>query len=157
VATSESLERNHPEKILLCRNTFLEGRPEEYAEFRKALSAACRYCDVPENRGALVDLLFERKWFPGGRDVLANVLVGPYSTGVGKAELRDPFVSFYRGDANQATRQRAAWILESTLESGALRLDSAQRKAALNAWTWCARRRCGPRLSRARASTLAVS
>lgn len=134
VATSESLERGHPEKILLCRNAFLSGRPEEYAEFRKALLAACRYCDEPGNRAAVVDILVARKWFPGGRDVLANVLVGPYSTGVGQAELRDPFVSFYRGDANRATRQRAAWILESTLESGALRLDSAQRRAALNAF-----------------------
>ncbi len=134
VATSESLERNHPEKILLCRNSFLAGRPEEYAEFRKALSAACRYCDVPENRAGVVDMLVARKWFPGGREVLANALIGPYSTGVGQAELRDPFVAFYRGDANRATRQRAAWILESTLESGALRLDSAQRRAGLNAF-----------------------
>lgn len=134
VATSESLERGHPEKVLLCRNSFLAEQPEEYAAFRKALLAACRYCDAPENRAAVVDFLVARKWFPGGKDVLSNVLVGPYSTGVGLAELRDPFVSFYRGDANRATRQRAAWILESTLESGALRLDSAQRRAALNAF-----------------------
>jgi ABC-type nitrate/sulfonate/bicarbonate transport system substrate-binding protein len=134
VATSESLERGHPEKILLCRKAFLDGRPEEYAEFRKALLAACRYCDVPENRAAVADLLVSRQWFPGGRDVLANALIGPYSTGAGKAELRDPFVSFYRGDANRATRQRAAWMLESTLESGALRLDSAQRRTALHAF-----------------------
>jgi ABC-type nitrate/sulfonate/bicarbonate transport system substrate-binding protein len=134
VATSETLERNHPEKILLCRDTFIHGRAEEYAELRKALSTACRYCDVKENRPALVEMMLARKWFPGSHEALANALIGPYSTGAAPAELRDPFVSFYRGDANRATRQRAAWILESTLESGALRLDASQRRAALGAF-----------------------
>jgi ABC-type nitrate/sulfonate/bicarbonate transport system substrate-binding protein len=134
VATSETLERGHPEKIVLCRDSFLSDRADEYAELRKALSAACRYCDVPENRPAMVEMMLARKWFPGSHEALANALIGPYSTGAGPAELRDPFVSFYRGDANRATRQRAAWILESTLDSGALRLDSPQRRAALEAF-----------------------
>ena len=134
VATSETLERHHPEKILLCRDTLRTGRTEEYAALRKVLTAACRYCDVPENRPALVEMMLARKWFPAGREALANALVGPYSTGAGPADLRDPFVSFYRGDANRATRQRAAWILDSTLESGALRLDASRRRAGLEAF-----------------------
>lgn len=134
VATSETLERNHPEKILLCRAAFLEGRAEEYAELRKALAAACRYCDVPENRPSIVEMMLARKWFPGSREALANALVGPFSTGAGKADLREPIVSFYRGDANRATRQRAVWFLESTLESGALRLEAPQRRAGLEAF-----------------------
>jgi hypothetical protein len=89
---------------------------------------------MPENRPALVEMMLARKWFPGSHEALANALIGPYSTGAGPADLRDPFVSFYRGDANRATRQRAAWILDSTLESGALRLDPSQRRAALDAF-----------------------
>jgi NitT/TauT family transport system ATP-binding protein len=134
VATSESLEKGHPEKILLVRSEFPRQRPDEYAALRKALVAAAKFCDAPENRPALVDLFLQRKWFPGGRDVLHNALVGPFSTGAGTPDLRTPFVSFARGDANRATRQRAAWFLESTLESGVLRLDSSGRREALEAF-----------------------
>lgn len=133
-ATSESLERNHPEKILLVRGDFFHGRPEEYAALRKAVVAACKYCDAAENRAALVDLFVERDLFPCGREVLANALIGPFATGAGNQSLREPFVSFHRGDANRATAQRAAWFVETTLESGALRLDPARRRTAMEAF-----------------------
>lgn len=136
VASSETLERGHPEKALIVREDFYAGRADEYAALRKAVLAACRYCDGPENRPAVVEILHRRRLFPCGREVLANSLVGPFSTGMGSLTLKSPFAIFSRNDANRATRQRAAWFLDAVIESGSLRLDSAQRRAGLEAFQY---------------------
>lgn len=134
VATSESLEPLHPEKVLITRPELYRERADEYAALRFALVEACRFCDVPENRKKVVDLLHARNFFPCDREALANALSGPFDTGVGKLELRNPFVIFHRNRANEVTRERAQWFLETVLEAGVLSLDARQRRLGLEAF-----------------------
>lgn len=134
VATSESLEPLHPEKVLITRPELHRERADEYAALREAIVAACRFCDVPENRKKVADLLHARNVFPCERGVLANALAGPFDTGVGKLELKNPFVIFHHSQANEITREHARWILETVRESGALNLDARQCRLGLEAF-----------------------
>jgi ABC-type nitrate/sulfonate/bicarbonate transport system substrate-binding protein len=57
VATSASLAPLHPEKVLLVRKDFAEKRADEHERLIAALLEACRYCDQPENRNQICELL----------------------------------------------------------------------------------------------------
>ena len=140
-ATSQSLEPGHPEKLLLVTENLLQERAEEYGAIRRALLAACRFCEVAENRPAIVDLLQKRNLFPFDKAVLANALVGSFQSGVGALPTsvsaptsRAAFMSFDDGDGNRASRDRAAWFLKSSVETHALQIEAHQRKQCLDAF-----------------------
>jgi len=134
VATSAQLAPGHIEKVLLMRNDSKARQPEAYSALRRALVEACKYCDQPENRASLVDLLHERGIFPLPKEALANSLVGPFFNGFEVIEQRRPFLSFYRESANRATRDRALWSIEGLVESHTLPLDVRSRNLCLDAF-----------------------
>src|SRR5580692_7833500 len=57
VATSAELVPLHPEKVLMVRQSFAHGRPDEHERLLAALLEACAYCDQPQNRRLLSELL----------------------------------------------------------------------------------------------------
>lgn len=134
VATSTTLEPRHPEKILIASESLAAGRPDEYAALQDAIVAACRFCDTDEGRAAIVDLFQSRKLFPVSREVLANGLIGPLHKGDGLEPEKATLVHFFHGDANRATRDRAVWMLDSICGPAALTLDTAQRRACIEAF-----------------------
>lgn len=133
-ATSVSLAPGHPEKVLLARNEVIHRQPEGYAALRAALLEACRFCDQAENRKAVADILHESRIFRVSREILMNSLIGPFNTGVAELETRAPFLVFHHGGANEATRERAQWCLETVAEAGALVPDGRTRKLCLDAF-----------------------
>jgi ABC-type nitrate/sulfonate/bicarbonate transport system substrate-binding protein len=134
IDTSMSLAPKHPEKVLLVRNEVLNGQPEAYLALREAVLEACRFCDQPENREAVVDILCGSHIFPLARQILKNSLVGPFNTGTAELKAPSSFVIFHRDGANEATRERAQWCLESVMETGAMAADSARHKLCLAAF-----------------------
>jgi ABC-type nitrate/sulfonate/bicarbonate transport system substrate-binding protein len=132
VATSLSLAPRHPEKVLLARNQLILRQPEAYAVLRAAILEACRFCDQPENRKTVADILHDARIFPVPRDVLMNSLVGPFHTGVMDLGSAEPFLIFHKDDANAATNERAQWCLEAVLETGALKPDARTRRLCLD-------------------------
>jgi ABC-type nitrate/sulfonate/bicarbonate transport system substrate-binding protein len=134
IATSMSLAPQHPEKVLLVRNEVLHGQPEVYSALRGAILEACRFCDQPENRQAVVDILHGSRVFPLAKQVLMNSLVGPFNTGIAELEGRDPFVIFHRDGANDPSPERAQWCLQTVVEAGALVADGSVRKLCLDAF-----------------------
>lgn len=132
VATSATLSPWHPEKILLATTDLMAT--DEYRALRRALVRACRWCDSPGNRAALVDLL-HAQFRPGlTREALANSLIGPLNTGVKAQVAGAPLHCFHRYEANAATRQRAAWYFDGLVEAGTLSGTSENRHACLNAF-----------------------
>lgn len=131
-ATSCTLAPRHPEKILLATDTFRVT--DEYRALRAAIVRACKWCDAPENRAALLDLLHEQFRERVSREALENSLVGPMNTGVKIPLSTAPLHCFYRHDANAATPQRAAWFFDGLSEAGSLPGLSEHRRACLKAF-----------------------
>ena len=134
VATSMALAPKHPEKVLIVRDEIFYRQADDYSALRSAIFEAGRFCDQPENRQAVVDILQRYPGFPVTKQVLMNSLVGPFNTGISDLEGRDPFLIFHRGDANRATRERAQWCLMTITETGALVADARTRKLCLDAF-----------------------
>ncbi|HEY5705059.1 MAG TPA: CmpA/NrtA family ABC transporter substrate-binding protein [Terrimicrobiaceae bacterium] len=134
IATSVSLAPRHPEKVLLVGNEILHRQPEGCSALREAVLEACRFCDQPENRQTVVDILHDSRVFSVTKEVLANSLIGPFNTGITKLEGQGSFLMFHRGGANSATHERAQWCLEAVIETGALVADGRARKLCLDAF-----------------------
>jgi ABC-type nitrate/sulfonate/bicarbonate transport system substrate-binding protein len=132
-ATSATLDRAHPEKVLLVSDDLRVRRSEEYALLRQAVLTACRHCETADGRAEAVELLHSRRLFTVDRSVLANSLIGPLQKGPGQSPEESPAVIFSGSNTNRATRDRALWMLDSLGCSPALSLDGPQRRACLDA------------------------
>ena len=134
VTTSASLAPDHPEKILVCTQEMAGNFPEEYAALRKAILAGCQYCESAANQPEFIDLLHERLFTSVPKETLANCLSIRPQTGVLPLSTHGPLIRFHAGDGNRASRERAAWILTSLTQTGALPLDPSQRRRCLEAF-----------------------
>ncbi|MGD9897400.1 MAG: CmpA/NrtA family ABC transporter substrate-binding protein [Candidatus Methylacidiphilaceae bacterium] len=118
-ATSADLEPNHPEKVLFVHPDFARSDPNAHTALTGSLMEACAWCDLPENRPALVDLLASRRWLNLPKEWLALSLCGPYPA---QASLPagTRFVSFSGPAANDPSPERDDWIWRNLLTTGAV-------------------------------------
>jgi ABC-type nitrate/sulfonate/bicarbonate transport system substrate-binding protein len=122
VATSVELARGHPEKILLVREDFAEKRAEEHLGLIAALLEACKWCDEPGNLGELVSLLCRPEYLNLPAKAVLPSLSGRYDYGHGRREDAGEFISFHRGNANDPTPGKIAWIADHMADNGFLKI-----------------------------------
>lgn len=113
-AWSSALHPGHPEKVLMVTQAFAETRPEEHAALVAALTQACAWCDRPENRAPLADLLADARYLNLSARVIAPALTGRFDCGHSRLENIPDFHVFHRDDANVPTQARAA-VLQAAL------------------------------------------
>ncbi|MEQ1751647.1 MAG: CmpA/NrtA family ABC transporter substrate-binding protein [Prosthecobacter sp.] len=137
VATSEQLAPEHPEKVLLMNEKFIEQNTDQARAITAALTEACAFCDAKENRAEVARVLAASGYFVGGEAILKRSLVGPFVLGTGQHADASRFHIFQRGQANEPTNERGRWLLNEFITHG---LISPQQRpeasAALEAcWT----------------------
>lgn len=111
VATSAELAPLHPEKVLMVRQSFATGRPEEHERLLAALLEACACCDSPQNRGLISDMLADASYVNAPADCLSAGLVSPLAPGREHDESLAELTIFHRHHANEPTDQKAAWVM----------------------------------------------
>lgn len=134
-ATSEQLAPEHPEKVLLTTETFIERHFDEARAIVAALREACLFCDAKENRADVARLLAESGYFGSDEEILKRSLVGPLDLGTGQSADVSRFHIFNRRDANEPTSERGRWLIDSFITHGLL-LPS-QREEATSALRDC--------------------
>lgn len=134
-ATSVELAADHPEKVFLTTETFLERHTDETRAVISALHAACAFCDAPENRADVAHILAESGYFNGSEEILKRSLVGPLDLGTGKQADVSAFHIFHRREANEPTSERGRWLLDQFIANGLLL--PVQRTDAANALRDC--------------------
>lgn len=128
-STSVSLAPAHPEKILLTRTSFAERWPEENASLLRAVDEACRWCEDPANRPALVDLLASCRWFRESRAALRPALLGPFDCGDGNRIAAADLLRFHGPGINEPTEEKAAWLLSQMRNAKLLTAERAPEGA----------------------------
>ena len=114
LATSAELAPLHPEKVLMVRQSFAAGRAEEHERLLAALLEACAFCDVPQNRLMLSDILAHPQYVNAPADCVHAGLVGPLTRN-GAHSFTDLTV-FHRHNANDPTDEKARWIMDGLYE-----------------------------------------
>lgn len=125
VATSAELAPFHPEKVLMVRQSFASGSPEEHERLLAALIEACAFCDEPQNRAGLNELLAEPRYVNAPADCLGDGLPG-------QPTLNSTI--FHRHDANEPTDERATWLMKllyDFLDQGSVKRGPATRAPVL--------------------------
>ena len=117
-AWSAAQAPGHIEKVLMVRADFAEKRPDEHRALVAALAEAGAWCDEPQNRAILVDLLARPENLNLPADILAPALVGPFDCGDGRTVPADDFLVFHRDEANAPTQARGAALLRQLIAAG---------------------------------------
>src|SRR5215471_10088491 len=122
LATSAHLAPLHPEKVLLVRREFAEKRGEEHEGLIAALLEASAFCDQPQNRNQLCDLLALPQYVNAPIECFEASLLGPAGLGNNPIHSLHGLNIFYRYRANDPTASKASWITGRLYEF--LRWDS---------------------------------
>ena len=117
-ATSAELAPGHPEKVLMVQRKYAEQHEEEHLALIAALLESCRFCDAPENRERLVEILGQRKYVGVSAQALRLSLGGLFDFGNGRIEKVPDFHVFSRGGANEPTLDRAHWVIRQMHATG---------------------------------------
>lgn len=136
-ATSEQLAPEHPEKVLLTTETFIERHFDEARAIVAALREACLFCDAKENRADVARLLAESGYFSSSEEILRRSLMGPLDLGTGQSADVSAFHIFNRRDANEPTSERGRWLVDSFITHGLLLPSQREeaRGAMRDCWT----------------------
>jgi len=110
LAASAELAPNHPEKVLAVRRDFAEECAAEHEALIAALLDACAYCDVPENRNTLAEILARREFLNCAPKDLFPALSGKMDFGHGRTKSVEDFLVFHRRSANEPSADKAAWV-----------------------------------------------
>lgn len=118
VARSEDLAPGHPEKVLMVRQTYAERSREEHLAIVAALLEACAFCNQPENREQLIDLLARREYTGAPVEALRASMGSKYDYGFGRVEESQAFNLFSGENVNEPTLERGQWVRNGLVKSG---------------------------------------
>jgi ABC-type nitrate/sulfonate/bicarbonate transport system substrate-binding protein len=125
-AWSAALSPGHVEKVLMVRSSFAERHAAAHGRLIAALAESAAWCDEPQHRAELAEILSAQAYLDLPEKVIAPTLLGRFSPRPGVIEAVPDFHVFSRGDANAPTAVRAAMLQNELVTSGLLpraRLD----------------------------------
>jgi len=119
-AWSAALSPGHVEKVLMVRNGFAERHAGEHARLIAALTEAAAWCDEPQHRAELAEILSAPACLDLPAKVIAPALLGQFTCRPGVTESVPDFHVFSKGDANAPTPARAATLQNELVAAGLL-------------------------------------
>jgi NitT/TauT family transport system ATP-binding protein len=128
VVTKSQLFPHGVEKVLAVRAA-LEHEPERLGPLLRALARAAQWCDEPDNRGELADLLARPQYVGAPAPLVSAALAGSLRL-PGGAFAGEEFMYFHRGGANAPRREEALWLYAQMLRWGQLAPSEAREAAA---------------------------
>jgi ABC-type nitrate/sulfonate/bicarbonate transport system substrate-binding protein len=102
----------HVEKVFLVPQAFHNEDPESHYALLRALYKAACYCDDPQNREHLAEVLSKEAYVGVPVKALSNALVGPFTMGKDRYVPAEDAIVFHRNDANRPTKAKARWVLD---------------------------------------------
>jgi len=116
VATSAELAPRHPEKVLMVRRDFAEERASEHERLIAALLEACAFCDRPENRPLLGEILAEPRYVNAPSNCFKGTFPTPPDNTPPASSEPAILEVFHRQKANEPTDDKAAWLVAQLYE-----------------------------------------
>ena len=110
--TTQQIWRNHPEKVLGMTQEFAEKNPRTVRALLQAVLEAQQYCDKPENRAHVAEVIARKDYVNCPVEVIAGRLRGHYDYGDGRNADEADFMRFNRdGDVPFPWRSHGEWFL----------------------------------------------
>lgn len=88
-ALTSEIWPNHPEEYLAIRADWVDANPRATKALLKAIMEAQQWCDQPENRAELIEIVSGRNFFNIPANILEPPFTGQYAMGDGKSAIDD--------------------------------------------------------------------
>jgi ABC-type nitrate/sulfonate/bicarbonate transport system substrate-binding protein len=118
LALSPDIAPRHPEKVLLVREEFVESRSDEHERLVAALLEACEFCQLPENRQQVAEILAGPNYLNISREAVQSSLCGPFKFHKQRRETVSDLHLFAGPDVNEPGLDKAVWAQQTLLETG---------------------------------------
>lgn len=110
----------HVEKVLMVTQRFATARTGEHAALVRALADAGAWCDEPQNRERLAEMLGAAAWLNVSARVIAPALLGRFDCGHDHIVHQPDFVVFHRDDAGVPAEDKAVALQQALGAAGLL-------------------------------------
>jgi ABC-type nitrate/sulfonate/bicarbonate transport system substrate-binding protein len=118
VAAGAQLDPLYPEKVLMVRSDFAAENAGEHLALVAALLEACEFCDDPRNHELLIRWLARPEYVGVDEASLRPGITGRMDWGHDLKYCQNDFCVFHRGDANEPSGRKAAWVLDLLRDGG---------------------------------------
>lgn len=113
----------HPEEYLAIRADWVDKNPKATKAVLKAIMEAQQWCDDPNNRAELIQIVSGRNFFNVPPNILQGPYVGKYEMGDGKPAIDDfkkgpLYWKDDRGSVSYPYKSHDLWFLTETLRWG---------------------------------------
>ncbi len=108
------------DKVLMVTQRFADKNPGDHAALISALSAAAHWCDEPQNREALAQMMSGPGYLNLPARVISPALLGRFDCGHGRVENVPDFHIFHRHGANVPTAEKALALHHALGQAGLL-------------------------------------
>jgi len=126
VATKADIWPSAPEKVLGVSPDWAEKNPETLSRLIVALDAAARWCDDPDNRGSLAEMLGDPACLGVSPDMILRLLKGELSVDPsGRTRRIENYLTFHGQAANFPWISQARWIYSQMVRWGQVAHDDA--------------------------------
>lgn len=105
---SAAFAPGHVEKVLMVTQRFVNAHADLHARLLVALFEAAAWCEEPQNRERLAELLSGASYLNVPARVILPALLGRFDCGHGRVETIPDFHVFHRGGANFPSVEKAA-------------------------------------------------
>ncbi|MGH2340952.1 CmpA/NrtA family ABC transporter substrate-binding protein [Segnochrobactraceae bacterium EtOH-i3] len=135
VATKSDLWPSAPEKVLGVRPDWADAHPDTLSRLIVALDGAARWCDVPDNRAHLAEILADERYIGTPADVLFRLLDGRFTIDPdGQVRQIPDYFVFHRDAANFPWESEALWIYSQMVRWGQTAFEPEHVTAAARAF-----------------------
>jgi len=134
-ALTSDIWQYHPEEYLAIRADWVDRHPKATQAVLKAVLEAQQWCDQPENRAELAQILAGRNFFNLPKEILQGPFEGKYKMGDGKQDVNDVkrATLYWRNDRDSVSypyKSHDLWFLTESVRWGFLpasTIDNADR------------------------------
>ncbi|MBI3677171.1 MAG: ABC transporter substrate-binding protein [Proteobacteria bacterium] len=113
------LWHDHPEKSLGLRADWVDKNPKAAKAVTMAVLEAQRWCDKPENRSEMCQIVSKREWFKVPFEDIIGRTSGMIDYGTGKTVQNFPYLmKFWKDHASYPFQSHDAWFLAENIRWG---------------------------------------
>ncbi len=117
--TTGELWNKHPEKSFAMRAEYVDKNPKATMALLMAVQEAAMWCDKPENRDELAQIVSKRAWFNVPYPDIVSRLQGKFDYGTGRVVDNSPhLMKFWRDNASYPYQSHELWFLTENVRWG---------------------------------------
>lgn len=130
--TTGELWNNHPEKAFAMRADWVDKYPKATKAILMAIQEAQIWCDKPENKEEMAQIVSKREWFKAPAQDIVERARGKFDYGDGRVVENSPhLMKFWTDDASYPFKSHDLWFLTEDIRWGYLPAD-LDTKALVN-------------------------